>query len=240
MNDEPVMEPAQATCGCGRSMRLDALTGPLAFRCGCGAKFQLIAPQLDAQVLRCMFMEGIGRCRGRRVTRYPLCERHVAKIVAQGTGLEAKYRRESRAGSAAAHERFKEDLLRRLTPDTDRMEREKWELHLKKLPGSVVYYVLTRPGQVKIGTTINLSDRMKSMRVFNQEDLLAAEPGDVQLEKMRHAQFAQLRLSTRREDFSASGELMDHIKMVREHFGDPHTLPARLLAQGGGETVISA
>jgi hypothetical protein len=237
---EPVMEPATATCGCGRPMRVDALTGPLAFRCGCGASFQLVAPQLDGQVLRCLFNEGISRCRGRRVARYPLCEMHVAKIVAQGTGLEAKYRRESRASAAASSARFREELKQRLTPDLGWAERERREQHSKKLPGSVVYYVLTRPGQVKIGTTINLSDRMKSMRVFNQEDLLAAEPGDAQLEKMRHAQFGDLRLSSRREDFSASGALMDHIKMVREHFGDPHTLPARLLAQGGGETVISA
>lgn len=221
-------------------MRVDALTGPLAFRCGCGASFHLVAPQLDGQVLRCLFSEGISRCRGRRVDRYPICERHVAKIVREAGGLEAKYRREMRANSNAASERFKEQIRQALVPDQGKLERERWELHRKKLPGSVVYYVLTRPGQVKIGTTINLSDRMKSMRVFNQEDLLAAEPGDVQLEKMRHAQFGDLRLSARREDFSASGALMDHIKMVREHFGDPHTLPARLLAQGGGETVISA
>lgn len=80
---------------------------------------------------------------------------------------------------------------------------------------SVVYYI--RIGElVKIGTTTNMTERMTSLV---PDEILATEPGDVALERMRHKQFAADRV--RGERFRMSAELGSHIAMIREHFGEP-------------------
>ncbi|WP_422744315.1 GIY-YIG nuclease family protein [Micromonospora sp. WMMD754] len=75
---------------------------------------------------------------------------------------------------------------------------------------SVVYYVRIRD-HVKIGTTVNLRARMNSL---DPDEVLATEPGGVDLERKRHRQFAHLR-ARRKEYFEAAPELMAHIDAIK-------------------------
>lgn len=84
-----------------------------------------------------------------------------------------------------------------------------------------VYYVRLKHGDIKIGYTHNIARRLVGLRL-PADALLAAEPGDIHLEKMRHAQFKHLRLG-RTEDFDPADDLMRHIAMIAEHFGQPGT-----------------
>lgn len=235
------MEPARATCGCGREMRVDALVGPLAFRCGCGARFNLVAPQLDSKQDRCVYVASMSRCKARRLSEVPVCKEHAAMIAAAADGTIRQFNQRQMDMLENPRESWEETCRRNLPPPPPGYsDRIKAELHARKLPGSVVYYVRIRPGVIKIGVTINLDDRLKSMRMSAPGDLLAAEPGDRAIEKARHAKFADFRMDCRREDFAEADELLAYIRTVRARHGDPRTLPARLLAEHGGETVISA
>ena len=69
------------------------------------------------------------------------------------------------------------------------------------------------------------------MRVVNNSNLLAAEPGGFALEHERHDQFRKWRYHRRKEDFGEAPELLDHIKTLRAEHGDPYELAARLLAE---------
>lgn len=224
------LEPAKATCGCGREMRLDALVGPLAFRCGCGASFNLKAPQLTFVSTRCVWQRARFRCAAVPAEGLPLCKSHATELVEkmgdEGVTQAVKRLAEHEVAVRSNAERA------RLKKYWEGQEILKQKRHDKAALGAVVYYVQIRPGQVKIGTTIHLEDRMKSMRAHQREDVLAAEPGTRDLEKARHAQFKSTRIDCRREDFLESPELMSHIQMVREHFGDPFDLAARLVAEG--------
>jgi hypothetical protein len=81
---------------------------------------------------------------------------------------------------------------------------------------SVVYYV--RLGAIiKIGYSSQVRERMVALQA-GPTDLLATEPGDSRLEAMRHKQFADLRIG-RREHFRPEQPLLDHIEMIRDHFG---------------------
>lgn len=104
----------------------------------------------------------------------------------------------------------------------------------------VVYYVRLGENHVKIGTTGRLEERMRELRVANRVNLLAAEPGDRTVEKRRHRQFTILRYDSRKEDFAESPRLLGHIKDIRNRWGDPWQLPARLLAGGEGGELVSA
>lgn len=78
-----------------------------------------------------------------------------------------------------------------------------------KTQGSVVYYA--RIGnRVKIGTSTNLAERM---RTINPEELMAAEVGDLGTERYRHKQFEHLR--THGEWFKLQGDLARHIKQLK-------------------------
>lgn len=76
-------------------------------------------------------------------------------------------------------------------------------------PG-VIYYV--RFGdKVKIGTTTNLRQRMASIP---HDEILATEPGSYELEKIRHAQFGELRHTKRGEWFRYEGSLIEHVAQL--------------------------
>lgn len=214
-------------------MRVDALVGPLAFRCGCGARFSLNAPQLDTNRNRCVFVASMSRCRANRLPDVPVCEEHAALISAAADGSIRQFKQRQMDMLENPRESWEETCKRELPPPPPGYsDRIKAELHAKKLPGSVVYYVRIRPGVIKIGVTINLDDRLKAMRMSAPGDLLAAEPGDRAVEKARHAKFADFRMDCRREDFAEADELLAYVSALRARYGDPHTLPARLLAQG--------
>jgi hypothetical protein len=69
----------------------------------------------------------------------------------------------------------------------------------------IVYYM--RFGdRIKIGTTTNLRSRLTSVPC---DEVLAVEPGSYELERMRHDQFAESRITG--EWFGQSEELLSHI-----------------------------
>lgn len=84
---------------------------------------------------------------------------------------------------------------------------------------SLVYYVRELPGQIKIGYTTNMKERLLGLRL-PVENVLATEPGGRELEAKRHQQFKALRIG-RRESFVDDPELLSHIDMIRAHFGPP-------------------
>ena len=83
---------------------------------------------------------------------------------------------------------------------------------------AAVYYVRLND-LIKIGTTRNLKARMASFYA-KPDAVLAIEPGDYRRETERHRQFGHLR-HARSELFEPTPELLDHIHLVRETFGDP-------------------
>ena len=89
---------------------------------------------------------------------------------------------------------------------------------------AVVYYIRLPGDRIKIGTTTNMTIRLTGLRV-HREDVLATEPGGYDLERARHQQFDGLRYPSvrgrRTEDFKPGQVLLDHIAMLRKHFGDP-------------------
>lgn len=101
-----------------------------------------------------------------------------------------------------------ESVFRRELTDEEREEHERREA--ERLSRSVVYYI--RIGDhVKIGTSINVSDRLRSF-YLDESALLATEPGGYDLEKQRHREFADERVSTNRELFNPSRRLLAHIE----------------------------
>jgi hypothetical protein len=82
----------------------------------------------------------------------------------------------------------------------------------------VVYYV-RRLEHVKIGTTSDLTQRLRHLGV-KVEDVLAFEFGSYGLETMRHRQFAHLlEPSLGREHFRLGPDLMQHIVELRKSLG---------------------
>ncbi|MGW5387185.1 GIY-YIG nuclease family protein [Nocardia sp. NPDC003963] len=76
--------------------------------------------------------------------------------------------------------------------------------------GEVVYYI--RFGdRIKIGTTSNLSARLSTLPF---DEVLATEPGGVEVERQRHTEFAASRISGR-EWFTASEALLAHIASLK-------------------------
>lgn len=83
---------------------------------------------------------------------------------------------------------------------------------------SQVYYAEVN-GRIKIGHTVNIKQRFNAMRI-PLDRLLATEPGGRDLEAVRHAQFASIRHG-RLEEFERTDDLLSHIAMIRDHYGEP-------------------
>lgn len=81
----------------------------------------------------------------------------------------------------------------------------------------VVYYIL-RGKYVKIGTTMNLRERMRDLM---PDEVLAVEPGGRALERRLHDHFARIRYSRDREYFKLTDELREHINAVVATHGPP-------------------
>lgn len=90
--------------------------------------------------------------------------------------------------------------------------------------GEVVYYVRRASGDIKIGTTAGpaLHRVAQLRRVHGDVDILATEPGGVDVEEHRHRQFAAERLDG--EWFRPGAHLLAHIA----------TLAGTPLRVGGG------
>lgn len=89
---------------------------------------------------------------------------------------------------------------------------------------SAVYYV--RIGYfIKIGVSRSLASRMTMLQ---PDEILALEPGDLEKERERHAQFAHIRAPKGREYFYPTVELMDHIKAIKDLDWKPTALPIEI------------
>jgi hypothetical protein len=92
--------------------------------------------------------------------------------------------------------------------------------------GEVVYYM--RIGnRVKIGYSSNLVSRLAAI---NPEELMAAEPGNMQTEKDRHVQFSRLR--THGEWFRLEGSLEIHIARLKAGGAGVGSRPRGPMADG--------
>lgn len=81
----------------------------------------------------------------------------------------------------------------------------------------VVYYI--RFGdRIKIGTSTNLPNRLGSLPY---DELLAIEPGNVEREHSRHAQFRAHRVVGQQEWFHVTPEILGHASALREKYGPP-------------------
>jgi hypothetical protein len=87
------------------------------------------------------------------------------------------------------------------------------------VPEAAVYYLHLKHGDIKIGQSINLLQRMQGLR-SSLADVLAVEPGGFDVEQLRHRQFAAHRRG-RVEDFADALELRNHIAAMRLAHGDP-------------------
>lgn len=80
-----------------------------------------------------------------------------------------------------------------------------------------VYYI-RRGAMVKIGTTVNLRQRMSDLR---PDEVLAVEPGSYAREAELHRLFQHLRVPGQREWFYAGREIQDHVERVLDQNGPP-------------------
>lgn len=103
-----------------------------------------------------------------------------------------------------------------------KMGRQKYEdarAKRHRVPGrrSIVYYI-RRGDFIKIGTTQNPVSRLKTLM---PDEILAFEPGDVELERTRHKQFRASRVARKGEYFHHTEELAAHIAITRQQYGAP-------------------
>ena len=85
--------------------------------------------------------------------------------------------------------------------------------------GTPLVYYAQIGDYIKIGYSTRLRQRLRTLRA---DHLLAVEPGGLDLERERHAQFRAERIDLRRENFRPSPELLDHIETLRRERRLPH------------------
>ena len=86
-----------------------------------------------------------------------------------------------------------------------------------ELRGLHMVYYLRHRGYVKIGYTSTIVARLRSLHA-QRTDLIAWEPGDRDLERQRHEQFAHARVSGPGlgvEHYELTPDLMAHTEQVR-------------------------
>jgi hypothetical protein len=81
-------------------------------------------------------------------------------------------------------------------------------------PQHFVYYLMISPTTVKIGTSRQLWQRIRSLR-SEMQYVVALERGGRELERRRHLEFADERRHKQREDFELSDRLKQHIDALQ-------------------------
>ena len=188
-------------CGCGRTMTPNGRSGRGAFRCGCGARVQIIEQSSSAR--RCTYAD----CRTLATTKEPLrfCSDHeepAALLLAR---------------TAAVAELIQ---LREDGKLSQRSWSRKYRFDFSPPPAGTdhapLVYFARRERLIKIGTTTQLVKRMKAIPAR----ALATEPGDIVRERQLHQQFDHL-LAAGREWFHPGAELVLYINGLREVAGVP-------------------
>lgn len=97
-----------------------------------------------------------------------------------------------------------------------------------------VYYI--RFGdRIKIGYTLNVPGRLANLP---HDEVLAIEPGPIELERMRHQQFAEHRITSLGEWFRIHPDLLTHIDMLVKHFGAAEEQLAAIGSQLPGKSPM--
>lgn len=195
------MEQFAVRCGCGRSMTPYGRAGRNAFRCGCSTRVQVTATPITVRL--CTF----GNCRMLATTKEPLrfCpdhEEHAAILLAHTAG-------------AAKVRELEEGLTKSASTWTRRYGYRTHPIAQNMRHAPLVYFA-RRERLIKIGTTTNLTLRLRSLHA--QE--LATEPGDIVRERQLHRRFAHLLASHRsREWFHPEPDLIAYINELRAASG---------------------
>lgn len=86
---------------------------------------------------------------------------------------------------------------------------------IKQAETSVVYFIRFPPSEmIKVGVTVDLTQRMRTFRTVAVPEILAVTPGGYLLERELHQRFDHLR--TRGEFFSPDPELLALIDSINE------------------------
>jgi len=149
---------------------------------------------------------------------FPICLHHALQLH--------KRMKEHHSGESL-EERYRVDLEQRRADwrPSEVSTEQAAALAQARADQAVVYYIRLPGDRIKIGTTTNMTIRLTGLRVRSGA-VLATEPGSYDLERARHQQFADLRYTDGKanrqlEDFAPGQDLLDHITMLRKHFGDP-------------------
>ncbi|WP_157849388.1 GIY-YIG nuclease family protein [Streptomyces violaceorubidus] len=191
------MQQFTVRCGCSRSMNPYGRAGRNAFRCGCGARVQVIAVSVTTRI--CAFDD----CRMLATTKEPL--RFCADHEEEAATLLAHT-----AGAAKVRE-LEEDLTKSVSTWTrkygDRLQPDpQYGRH------APLVYFARREKLIKIGKTTNLRLRMTALHA----EALATEPGGIDRERHLQRRFKHARASARsREWFHPTPDLIAYINELR-------------------------
>lgn len=217
---------------CHKRMHLDPQYPPNTYSCpDCGGCVNVKLDIDPGRSVQCGALHKGMTC-GRSVLNGDMvcgrCQEDIAREFAQ-TRRGAEVLGGIISGARLLHERRKLEQQQRAE---DARRRAETKAATEAAAVHVVYYVRLGRNHIKIGTTGDLRRRMTELRVVNDTNLLAAEPGNADLERQRHDQFRKWRYHGRhREDFAEAPDLLAHIRDVRAEHGDPHDLVARILTE---------
>lgn len=154
-----------------------------------------------------------------------LCSTHFEVLF---SGVIEELRREGHHvthGFAAGHyESIMRDALRDIALGRRNQSHLKRQDEYADQARSPSIYFALREGWVKIGTTLNVAERMRALAGGGQMlegmtagplTLLASVPGGVDKEKSLHRRFRHLRVDPKREWFVYAGSLRDFIEELR-------------------------
>jgi len=146
--------------------------------------------------------------------------RSVAQLMARVDTRDPAFPRiaEALQDMASANVELTEDTIA-IAVKVGRRKHEEEQAKRHNVPErrSIVYYI--RRGEfIKIGTTTNPASRLKSLM---PDEILAFEPGGVDLERGRHRQFRASRVARKGEYFHKTPELVEHMRRLREQHGEP-------------------
>lgn len=163
------MQDITVHCGCGRTMRVDAIKGKGAFRCGCGARIRMTIPRPRPLCVgpvgdgsQCVYMV-VPDSQEYGVT---LCRKHLER--------HQEYLRSEEAWRKA--ETAEREWCRK--QNKDNRTRKAQALDEARREGRMVVYYVRIGDKIKIGTTTSFKYRMVSLM---PDEILATEPGHVEL-----------------------------------------------------------
>lgn len=221
-----VLPKVWCPCG-GRMLPTGGEEYPHQFHCErCYANVDIHPPDQGWEPRRCGVLRNSVRCKAPVELGDMVCRTCLQALISEAHKQGMRRHMLELLGRAAVQEeatRQRQERERELEA-----KRAAQELVRQQNAGYVVYYARLGANHIKIGTTGDLRARMVALRVVNDSNLLAAEPGSYDLERQRHEQFKKWRYQRRKEDFGEAPDLLEHIRQVRADHGPPYDLAMRL------------